>query len=289
MASKATKTKKSPAKPLRREPAAPLAPKSVWENPLIPHAKYQQLYTAMLRAQMLEAKLPAAQRAPEAVAAGLIIDLRPEDVLISPAPSHRFLKGVALKSLAAKKQPRKADPGFPAQNILPTIADSAAAIYAAVGVAFTQKLNSTGGRNSNIVLAFTTDAAACMQAARLAEEHRLPILFVFPQNGANAALTMATRRYGIPGMPVDRDDTVAVYRVAQEAIARARSGGGPTLIECMRYSIPRQRSQSGLLTLERNLTKKGLFTPQWKRILIAGFRRELAKAAQASRKASKTQ
>jgi len=291
MASSATKTKKSTAKaskPARREPAAPQAPKGSWENPLIPNAKLQQVYTAMLRAQMLEAKLkPAARRAPEAVAAGLLADLRAEDVLVSTAPSHRFLKGVPLKQLFTTKKPNDLDHGFPAQNILPAIADSAAALNTAIGLAFSFKLKSTGDRNSNLVLAFADDAAACIQAVRLAELHRLPILFVSMQKTARATLTLQTRRYGVPGMPVDRDDALAVYRVAQEGIARARSGGGPTLIECMHYQVPQQRRQSAIATMEKYLTGKGLFTAKWKRTLLAGFRRELAQAAKAARKAKK--
>lgn len=296
MASRATKTKKSTAskaKPARRGPVAPRAPKGGWENPLIPNAKMQQIYINMLRAQMLEAKLvPAAARVPEAVASALIIDLRADDALASDAPSHCYLKGAPLKQLFVRKKPRSSlakqpDPGFPAQNILPVIADTAVAINAAMGVAITYQRSSCGDRNSNVVLTFTADAAACVRAARIAEELRLPILFVYLQKGAKAALSLATRRYGIPGMPVDRDDALAVYRVAQEAIARARAGGGPTLIECMRYVAAPRRSQSAPATLERSLKRKGLFTPSWKRALIADFRRQLAQASRAAHKKPK--
>jgi pyruvate dehydrogenase E1 component alpha subunit len=41
--------------------------------------------------------------------------------------------------------------------------------------------------------------------------------------------------YGIPGVQVDGMDVLAVYEVAGEAIARARQGGGPTLLECKTY------------------------------------------------------
>jgi TPP-dependent pyruvate/acetoin dehydrogenase alpha subunit len=293
MASTATKKQKSTAtkaKPARRGPVAPKAPKGSWENPLIPNARLQQIYADMLRAQMLEAKLaPASARAPEAVASALLIDLRDDDALASTAPAYRFLKGVPLRQLFGKKRPRashsqKTDRGFPVQNVLPVIADTAVALNAAMGVAITYQRNSCGDRNSNVVLAFTDDAAACVRAARIAEEHRLPILFVYLQKGAKAALSLATRRYGIPGMPVDRDDALAVYRVAQEAIARARSGGGPTLIECMRYVAAPRRGQNALATLERTLKRKGLFTPSWKRALVADFRRQLAQASRAARK-----
>ncbi len=57
------KKTKSTAKPPRRRPVAPKAPKGSWENPLIPNARLQQIYADMLCAQMLEAKLaPASSR-----------------------------------------------------------------------------------------------------------------------------------------------------------------------------------------------------------------------------------
>jgi pyruvate dehydrogenase E1 component alpha subunit len=41
--------------------------------------------------------------------------------------------------------------------------------------------------------------------------------------------------YGIPGESVDGQDVLAVSKVAGDAVARARSGGGPTLVECVTY------------------------------------------------------
>jgi len=43
--------------------------------------------------------------------------------------------------------------------------------------------------------------------------------------------------YGIPGYHVDGNDVAAVYAVVSEALERARSGGGPTIIECLTYRI----------------------------------------------------
>jgi TPP-dependent pyruvate/acetoin dehydrogenase alpha subunit len=47
--------------------------------------------------------------------------------------------------------------------------------------------------------------------------------------------------YGIPGVVVDGNDIFAVYQAANRAVDRARSGGGPTLIECKTY---RQRAHT---------------------------------------------
>ena len=41
--------------------------------------------------------------------------------------------------------------------------------------------------------------------------------------------------YGMPGVRVDGNDVLAVYSACLEAVERARSGGGPTLIECVTY------------------------------------------------------
>ena len=43
--------------------------------------------------------------------------------------------------------------------------------------------------------------------------------------------------YGIPGIQVDGNDIFAVYKTVKEAVDKARSGGGPTLIECLTYRI----------------------------------------------------
>jgi len=43
--------------------------------------------------------------------------------------------------------------------------------------------------------------------------------------------------YGMPGIQVDGNDILAVYAAAQEAVERARSGDGPTLIECVTYRL----------------------------------------------------
>ena len=48
---------------------------------------------------------------------------------------------------------------------------------------------------------------------------------------------MKASAYGFPGVKVDGNDAVAVYRAVKDAVERARSGGGPTLVECETYRI----------------------------------------------------
>jgi 2-oxoisovalerate dehydrogenase E1 component len=51
----------------------------------------------------------------------------------------------------------------------------------------------------------------------------------------NTNVASRAAAYGIPGFRIDGNDVLEVYRVAGEAVARARAGEGPTLIECETY------------------------------------------------------
>lgn len=54
---------------------------------------------------------------------------------------------------------------------------------------------------------------------------------------ASRTIAVKARAYGIPGVRVDGNDLLAVYKVVRAAAERARSGGGPTLIEALTYRI----------------------------------------------------
>src|SRR5213596_333319 len=82
------------------------------------------------------------------------------------------------------------------------------------------------------------------EAMNLAGVRRLPVVFVCDNNqwaySTTTHLEFATEHvadraqaYGFEGVVVDGNDILAVYREAKRAIEKARSGGGPTLIECL--------------------------------------------------------
>src|SRR5215831_14989974 len=82
------------------------------------------------------------------------------------------------------------------------------------------------------------------EAFNFAAIHRLPVIFVCQNNGfaisvpfnKQYAIEHAAQRaagYGFPGVTVDGRDPVTCYHVAKQAVARARAGEGPTLIECL--------------------------------------------------------
>lgn len=117
----------------------------------------------------------------------------------------------------------------------------------AVGIAFAMKYRAETGR---AVLCSFGDGATSQgewhEAVNFAAVHKTPVVF-FCQNNEWAISVpierqMAIRHvadraagYGIPGVTVDGFDPVAVYQAVWDALERARSGGGPTLVEAKCY------------------------------------------------------
>jgi 2-oxoisovalerate dehydrogenase E1 component alpha subunit len=117
----------------------------------------------------------------------------------------------------------------------------------AAGYALGQKLDGS----DVVTLAYFGDGSTSEgdlhEAANLAGVWRLPLLLFCQNNGW--AISLPTdqqtageiwRRaegYGFPGIRVDGNDVLAVYAVTRDAVARARRGEGPTLIEAMTYRI----------------------------------------------------
>ncbi|MGC2742823.1 MAG: thiamine pyrophosphate-dependent enzyme, partial [Candidatus Angelobacter sp.] len=108
-----------------------------------------------------------------------------------------------------------------------------------------------------------------------------------PSHGASGPYIGADPAF-YPRIPVDGGDVVGVFRVAQEAIRRAREGHGPAVIECL---TTRSRGKSGddkdsaqylaqdpLSFMERYLRRRDLWSDGWSRSITAGFDQELKEA-----------
>jgi TPP-dependent pyruvate/acetoin dehydrogenase alpha subunit len=91
-----------------------------------------------------------------------------------------------------------------------------------------------------------SNEGAFHEAANMAALWKLPLLFVCENNlwgeytrqDRHQAITDVADRaagYGMPGVVVDGMDAIAVYEAANVAVARARRGDGPTLLECKTY------------------------------------------------------
>jgi TPP-dependent pyruvate/acetoin dehydrogenase alpha subunit len=116
----------------------------------------------------------------------------------------------------------------------------------AVGAGFANKYR----KNGNVAVPFfgdgSTNIGAFHEAANMAAALHLPVVFVCenneygeftPRNKTMAITDIVDRAagYGMPGVIVDGMDVVAVHEAALEAVARAREGGGPSLIEAKTY------------------------------------------------------
>ena len=82
----------------------------------------------------------------------------------------------------------------------------------------------------------------------VASVQHLPMVFVCQNNQwsisvpvglqtAAASMAAKAKGYGLPGRRVDGNDVLAVHKATSEAVARARSGGGPSFLECLTYRV----------------------------------------------------
>jgi 2-oxoisovalerate dehydrogenase E1 component len=120
----------------------------------------------------------------------------------------------------------------------------AAQMVRGAGVAYALKMD---GTDKVLMTCYGEGAGSegdAHEAFNFAAIHKLPEVFVCENNGfaistpmrKEYAIEYAAQRasgYGFPGVTVDGRDPVTCYHVAKEAIARARAGEGPTLIECL--------------------------------------------------------
>ena len=142
----------------------------------------------------------------------------------------------------------KAGMAPPDVNVLPQQVSIAEQIPHAVGVAWGMKLR--GARAAALAMFGdgATSEGAFHEAANFAGVLKAPVVLVCQNNGwaisvprtrQTASETIAQKgvAYGIPGLLVDGNDVLAMYREVHAALERARSGGGPTLIEALTYRI----------------------------------------------------
>lgn len=121
-----------------------------------------------------------------------------------------------------------------------------AGIPLAAGSALASKVRGDGA----VTVAFFGDGASNQgtfhETLNMAAAWKLPVVFLLENNhyGVSTEIHRITNTeylapraaaYGIPGVTVDGTDVEAVYHAAAEAVERARSGGGPTLVETLVY------------------------------------------------------
>ena len=248
--------------------------------------RLRKLYANMLRGRLLlersenvPAKLRRAQL--EACEVGLGYHLSADDV-VAPASRDFMLdlaRGTKLtsvtESLASRSRAHartngssKAKP----DSALTVPEGSPAQLAIATGMAASNKLQA----RSSITIAMCPFAGKISdfpyEALHFAAENHLGIIYVLcTEWGSRLMLREAALACDVPGIIVDGKDVVAVYRVAEEAVRRARQGMGPTLIDC-RLELGRDP----LKVMEEYLRKRSLWSPEWKQDLVSSYTRDFA-------------
>lgn len=131
-------------------------------------------------------------------------------------------------------------------NMLPLQISLAAQVPQAVGIAWGLKLQGKTGVALTYFGDGSTSEGDIHESLNLAGVMKAPAIFFLQNNGwaistpreiQTAALSFAERAlgYGINGVTVDGNDLLAVHHITKEAVARARAGEGPTLIESVTY------------------------------------------------------
>jgi TPP-dependent pyruvate/acetoin dehydrogenase alpha subunit len=195
----------------------------------------------------------------EAVAAGFAAAMNKDDYTFCTYRGHHhtLARGASMTSVLGELMGRQCGlmKGKGGSMHLTSAAHGVMGSYAIVGahlpIAAGAALSAQYRGTKQVAVAFFGDGAtnigAFHEALNLAAVWKLPVLFVCENNGymeytpigaVTAVEHPAADRaagYGLARQVIDGNDADAVYREASAAIARARAGGGPSLIECMTY------------------------------------------------------
>lgn len=216
------------------------------------------MYAAMVRSRICEGAVSAADYLPvrgqEAIAAGTAAAMEERDRLVT---TRRCLHELVARGMPLPEVVRlfttpwgalDARATAPAYGVIFSAGTPGAGIPVAAGAALAAKATGSG---RVVVASFgdgATNTGAFHEAANLAAVQRLPLVLLC-QNNLYSRYTpvMETMRvnriasrghaYGMPGRTVDGNDPVAVRDVVSAAVAQARAGDGPTLVECVTFRL----------------------------------------------------
>jgi TPP-dependent pyruvate/acetoin dehydrogenase alpha subunit len=199
-------------------------------------------------------------RGQEAIGVGSAIQLQEGDVVL---PSHRdfssfLIRGFSLREIFCNWMARDNGPtrgrdntlhiGDVSRGVIPIISHLGDTCPVACGAALVLKQRQKG----NVALVHfgegTTSRGDVHEAMNMAGVMKLPVVFICnnnayaystPTHKQYAVKDLAVRgaAYGMPGSKVDGNDVLAVYSVVEKAILRARSGRGPSFVECKTFRM----------------------------------------------------
>ncbi|MBM2824408.1 MAG: Dehydrogenase [Dehalococcoidales bacterium] len=238
----------------------------------IPPEVLRELYLMMLKIQKVELKVAELYHedemhtpvhlclGQEAIAAGVCANLERSDYVFSNhrGHGHYIAKGGDIKAMVAELYNRATGCSQgrggsmhlvdTSVGILGTSSIVAGGVPLATGAALASVLKKDG----RVSVAFFGDAAVeegvIFESINFAMLKKLPVVYVCENNfyavfspiSKRQAGDNIYRRFGglaIPGYRVDGNNVIEVYRTAQQAIEKARQGGGPSFLECRTYRL----------------------------------------------------
>jgi TPP-dependent pyruvate/acetoin dehydrogenase alpha subunit len=284
---------------------------------LVSNEKLLAIYSAMVKCRMLEqratllfqqGKLDSdlhASSGREASSAAIAIDLQPTDTLSIAAGDWlpAFVKGVTLdnlfRALAATTaqlsgQQALAPADLEQKNIL---AGEDAHRPEAIRERADRARDAKGGAIVTVILPLAEEALkAWHNVMAAAASQKLPVVFVhYVADQASEPPTSRKSKnpdalfHGVPAIAVDALDAVAVYRVAYEAVIRARQGRGATLLQCAAHPSASSSSIANgdgapaispatidpISSMENYFKRKGIEPEQHNHEIVAAFNRDL--------------
>jgi 2-oxoisovalerate dehydrogenase E1 component alpha subunit len=295
--------------------------------------KLRKMYRDMLLGRLVDERmwvLNRAGKAPfvisgrgqEATQVGYVAALRPDDVML---PYYRDVAAVIARGFSARdvflglfakaEDPSSGGRQMPSHfgcrrlNIITNSSPVVDHTLHAVGIAYAARLK---GEDIVAVPTFgegSTASGDFHEALNWAAIHRLAVVFVcennhyaisVPEEKEMPVPSVAQRAagYGIPGVTVDGNDVVAVYEAMTTAVARARRGEGPTLLECRTYrlvphssddddrtyrsaeEVESWRARDPIVRLRERLLRQGLMTVEEDEALRAELAAEVERATE---------
>jgi len=225
-------------------------------------AETRRLYAAMVSARTYDHKGTALQKqgrlatyasfeGQEAAQVGAIASLRPDDWVVATYrdAAAMWMQGYPWVNLfLGRTGDERGGSPPPGINVLPPSITVGAHMIHAVGLGWAERHRGS----DRIAMTFFGDGATSEgdfhEAMNFAGVFQIPVIFLCqnnqyaistPRHRQTAAETIAQKAdaYGIPGQQVDGNDLFAVVAASGEAAARARDGGGPTLIEAVTFRV----------------------------------------------------
>jgi len=231
-------------------------------KPSLTSQQIKKMYELMVRSRAFDDKAIKLQRqgrlgtyasikGQEACQAGSAIQTQKDDLIVPAFREHAAYLQMGVTPLMLLQYWGGDERGSKFKkpiNILPVSIPVGSHPIHAVGAAMAFQFQ----KKKAAVITYFGDGATSegdtMEAFNFAGVFKAPVVFIcqnnqyaisLPVKEQTAASTIAQKAiaYGFPGIQIDGNDIFAVYKATQDALKRARSGKGPTLIECFTYRL----------------------------------------------------